>query len=249
MTTLPLQTQAKVKELLQSGQKITAIQFLCAEHKLSLTDAKDWILYLAGEISSAPGTPTSANSPALMRARAEYLLQSNNKIQAVKLLMDEYQISLKQAKELVDAAAGRSNFSLLKNPIGIVLFVFAGLGSLFLALSLYWLWQDYSFTQKAVTVLGIVVDLNYDSDDRESGAAPVVEFSWHGQKQIFYGSTYSNPPAVEIGEEIEVFVDPDNPKQAVLNMISERYILIFVFGFLGFVFCMIGFIGIWMSGK
>lgn len=37
---LPPQSQAKVKQLLQSGQKMAAIQFLCNEHKLSLLDAK-----------------------------------------------------------------------------------------------------------------------------------------------------------------------------------------------------------------
>lgn len=40
-----------------------------------------------------------------MRARVEDLLLSNNKIQAVKMVMHEYQISLKQAKELVDSVA------------------------------------------------------------------------------------------------------------------------------------------------
>lgn len=76
---LTQQSQTKVKELLQSGQKMAAIQFLCNEHKLSLLDAKHWVSYLAGETTQLPGTQTSTVSPALMRARVEDLLRSTIK--------------------------------------------------------------------------------------------------------------------------------------------------------------------------
>lgn len=245
---LPLESQNKVKEFLQRGQKMEAIQFLCKEHKLSLLDAKQWVSYLAGETTQIPGAQTSKVSPALMRARVEDLLRSNNKIQAVKLVMDEYQISLKQAKELVDAADTRSGFSLPKSPAGIVFILFAGLGTLFMLLSMYWLWTDYQFTSKAVPTSGQVIDLYYGMGSG-SGAAPVIEYTWKGTKMTYQGSTYSNPPAVEIGEQVELFINPDNPKDVVINLISERYILIFVFGFIGFVFSMIGYLGVWMGRK
>jgi ribosomal protein L7/L12 len=242
------QSQAKAKELLQHGQKIEAIQFLCKEHNLSLADAKDWIQYLAGETSQVPGTHTSAASPALMRARVEDLLRSNNKIQAIKMVMDEYKISLKQAKDLVDAADTRSGFSLPKSTTGIVFLFFAGLGTLFLTLSCYWLWRDYQFTSDAVSTTGKVIDLHYGMDG-DSGAAPVIEYYWKGTEMFYQGSVYSNPPAVEIGEHVELFINPDNPSDVVINLISERYILIFVFGFIGFVFSMIGYLGVWMGRR
>ena len=245
---LPPQSQAKVKELLQRGQKMEAIQFLCKEHQLSLPDAKEWVQYLAGETSIVPGTQTSTVSPALMRARVDDLLRSNNKIQAVKMVIDEYQISLKQAKELVDAADTRPGFSLPKSPAGIVFLLFAGLGTLFMLLSMYWLWTDYQFTSKAVPASGEVIDLYYGMGSR-SGDAPVIAYTWKGAKMTYQGSTYSNPPAVEIGEQVELFLNPDNPSDVVINLISERYILIFVFGFIGFVFSMIGYLGVWMGRK
>lgn len=243
---LPPQSQAKVKQLLQSGQKMAAIQFLCNEHKLSLLDAKNWVSYLAGETTLFPGSQTSTVSPALMRARVEDLLLSNNKIQAVKMVMHEYQISLKQAKELVDSVAPHQGFTFPKAGPRLVFLLLAAIGTLFTVLSIYWLWKDYTFTNNATTVTGTVVDLNYGMGSG-SGAAPVVAFQWQGKEMIFEGSTYSNPPAVEIGEQVELFVNPDNPKDVVINMISERYILIFVFGFIGFVLSLIGYLRVFLN--
>ena len=245
---LPLESQTKVKEFLKRGQKIEAISFLCNEHQLSLLDAKQWVSYLAGETTQLPGTQTSAISPTIMRARVEELLRSNNKTKAVKMVMDEYQISLKQAKELVDAADTRSGFSLPKNPASIVFLIFAGLGTIFMLLSMYWLWTDYQFTSNATPATGEVIDLYYGMGNG-NGAAPVIEYTWKGTKMTYQGSTYSNPPAVEIGEQVELFVNPDNPKDVVINLISERYILIFVFGFIGFVFSMIGYLGVWFGRR
>lgn len=245
---LPTQSQDKVKELLQSGQKMAAIQFLCNEHKLSLLDAKQWVSYLAGETTQLPSTQTSTVSPALMRARVEDLLRSNNKIQAVKIVMDEYRISLKQAKELVDAVAPSQGFTFPKAGPGLVFLLLAGIGTLFTVLSVYWLWADYTFTSKATIVTGTVVELHYGMGGG-NGAAPVVAYQWQGKEMTFEGSTYSNPPAVEVGEQVELFVNPDNPKDVLINMISERYILIFIFGFMGFVFSLIGYLGLWFGRK
>ncbi|MCW5911212.1 MAG: DUF3592 domain-containing protein [Cyclobacteriaceae bacterium] len=244
---LPSQSQAKVKELLQSGQKIAAIQFLCNQHQLSLADAKDWVAYLAGE-ATRPGAQPSTASPAVMRARVEDLLRSNNKIQAIKMVMDEYRISLRQAKRLVDTVASRQGFALPQDAPGIVFFVLAAVGTIFILLSMYWLGADYIFTSKAETVTGTVVDLSYG---RGSGntAAPVVSYTWQGKEMIFEGSTYSNPPAVEIGEQVELFVNPDNPNDVLINLVSERYILIFIFGFIGFVLSLIGYLGLGLGGK
>ncbi|GIL21682.1 MAG: hypothetical protein BroJett042_01950 [Bacteroidota bacterium] len=237
------QSQAKVKELLQSGQKIEAIQFLCKEHNLSLPDANEWVQYLAGE-TSRPGAQPATISSSLIRARVEDLLRSKNKIQAIKLVMDEYQVSLKQANDLVDAM-DPSRSPVLKDPIKYVLLLFVGLGILFAALSVYWLWADYQFTSNATPGTGTVVDFYYNK--RGGGAAPIIEYTWNGSLLTYQGETYSNPPSVAIGEQVELFINPDNPKEVVINLVFERYILVITFGFMGFIFSLVGYLGLWMK--
>lgn len=176
------------------------------------------------------------------KERVRTMLLQGQKIQAIKYLCDEYQLSLKEAMHLVDVVARESRVA---SPFSfrsgrIVLFVFGGLGTFFLLIATYAWWLDYRITHDSIVVTGEVIDLDYSGG---SGAAPVVAYTWKGKLKTCFGSTYSNPPAVEIGEQVEVLVNRNRPEEVVVNLITERFIFMGVFGFLGLVFGAIGFVG------
>ncbi|QLH34461.1 MAG: DUF3592 domain-containing protein [Cyclobacteriaceae bacterium] len=75
----------------------------------------------------------------------------------------------------------------------------------------------------------------------------MIEYTWNGRLLTYQGDTFSNPPSVAIGEQVELFINPDNPKEVVVNLVFERYILVIIFGFMGFIFSLVGYLGLWMK--
>lgn len=249
------QAKIKVKDFIARGQKIEAIKYLRENYPLSLPEAKNWIDYLSGETTVEPGAALpKAKSPltAVAREKVRSMVRAGKQLQAIKYLRDKYQLSLGQAKELVDTATNESGvkpaFTFIVQGV-IAYYIFAGIGTVFLVVAAYLYWQDYKITHDSIVVSGKVVELQYGSVDRESGAKPVVSYQWKGQSKLYYGSIYSNPPAVEVGDKVDLIVSRNNPDQATLNIFSERYLFMIVFGFLGLIFALIGYLGLFMRGN
>jgi len=244
--------KVKVKDFIVKGQKIAAIKYLREQYPLSLKEASDWVEYLGGGSVAKPSAfseiPTLTT---IAKAKVKSLVQKGKYIQAIKYLKEEFQLSLEQAKELIDLAsqeAGLSpGFSL--RGTALAMYIFAFLGTIFFIIAAYFYWIDYQITHDSIRVTGKVIELQYDNADQGSGAIPVVEYSWKGKTKVYHGSIYSNPPAVEVGEKVEIIVSRTDPDKFVVDLISERYILIFIFGILGFVFGAIGYIGIFYTGR
>lgn len=249
------QIKAKVKDFIAKGQKIEAIKYLRENYPLSLSEAKNWIDYLSGEATVEPGAVLpQAKSPltAVASEKVKSLVRVGKQLQAIKFLRDEYQLSLVQAKELVDTATNESGvkpaFTFVNQGV-IAYYIFAGIGTVFLIVAAYLYWQDYTITHDSIIVSGKVIELQYGSADRESGAIPVVWYQWKGQPKLYYGTIYSNPPAVEVGDKVDLIVSRNNPDQVTLNIFSERYLFMIVFGFLGLIFALIGYLGLFMRVK
>lgn len=246
------QVKAKVKDFIAQDQKIEAIKYLRENYPLSLSEAKNWIDYLSGEASVEPGTTlpqTKSPLTAVAHEKVKSLVRAGKQLQATKYLRDEYQLSLVQAKELVDTAmneAGVKPAYTFMNQGVIAYYIFAGIGTIFLIVAMYLYWHDYTITHDSVIVSGKVVELQYGSADHESGAIPVVSYQWKGQPKLYHGSIYSNPPAVEVGEKVDLIVSRNNPDQVTLNIFSERYLFMIVFGFLGLIFALIGYLALFM---
>jgi ribosomal protein L7/L12 len=245
------QVKAKVKDFIATGQKIEAIKYLRDNYPLSLADAKAWIDYLSGESSVEPGALSHTKSPltAVAHEKVKSLVRVGKQLQAIKYLIDQYQLSLVQAKELVDAASNESGVKptvTFRNPGMLGFYIFAGIGTLFLLIAAYFYWQDYTITHDSIIVTGKVIELRYGSSDLKSGAIPVVSYQWKGQPKLYYGSIYSNPPAVEVGEKVDLIVSRNNPDLVTLKIFSERYLFMIVFGFLGLIFALIGYLGLFM---
>jgi hypothetical protein len=77
------------------------------------------------------------------------------------------------------------------------------------------------------TTTGTVVDLNESSDPEGSCCtySPVIEFTVNGKPYIFTGDNATNPPAYQVGEEVEILYDPANPDTAQINKWTERWLM------------------------
>jgi hypothetical protein len=85
---------------------------------------------------------------------------------------------------------------------------------------------SWKLDNEGVTTTGIVVSLD-ESDDSEGGCcvySPVIEFEAGGQTYSFDGGNASNPPAYEVGEEVNVIYDPASPDTAQINKWTERWL-------------------------
>jgi hypothetical protein len=77
-----------------------------------------------------------------------------------------------------------------------------------------------------VTTPGVVVRLNEQSD-AEGGCCtyvPVVDFKVNDQVYTFEGDNASDPPAYQVGEQVNVRYDPTNPNTAQIDSFFERWI-------------------------
>ena len=103
-------------------------------------------------------------------------------------------------------------------------------GNLFLAG--FCLWGVYAgyiswkLENEGETTTGTVVRLE-ESDTSEGGCcvySPVVEFNANGQTYSFEGDNASDPPAYDVGEEVNVIYHPKDPDTAQINKWTERWL-------------------------
>ncbi|HRQ36437.1 MAG TPA: DUF3592 domain-containing protein [Chloroflexota bacterium] len=86
----------------------------------------------------------------------------------------------------------------------------------FIGLFLYFANRDYQLSQNGASVMGTVVGLD-ESDSAEGGCcvySPIVEFRVAGQTYTFDSGNASDPPRYDVGEQVEVIYDPNNPQRA-----------------------------------
>jgi Protein of unknown function (DUF3592) len=81
---------------------------------------------------------------------------------------------------------------------------------------------SWKLENEGITTTGMVVRLE-ESDSAEGGCcvySPVIEFTASDdQKYSFEGDTASDPPAYDVGEQVNVIYDPKDPDTAQINKI------------------------------
>ena len=117
--------------------------------------------------------------------------------------------------------------------------------------------HDMNKDKKVCTerVMGIVCALDedrrvdYDSDgDRTESVtyAPVFAYSYNGRDYKITGSTYSSSPDYNEGVQVEIYVDPNDPKRIYVPSYSEQknVHLAFIIGGGAFSLCFLLVLGI-----
>ncbi|WP_227814996.1 DUF3592 domain-containing protein [Nitrogeniibacter aestuarii] len=122
--------------------------------------------------------------------------------------------------------------------IKIVKFVFTLVGALLLALSAYLFEDTRTFVSEGEHGTGTVIDLLRSG---EGTYAPRVRFETPEERVVeFTSSTSANPPAYEVGEEVDVIYPADRPVDARISGFMTLWGGALITGILGAVFFLIG---------
>lgn len=118
----------------------------------------------------------------------------------------------------------------------VFLFTFGGVGALLLVIAAVLYFFDQQHVNQSMRVEGEVVRNQY----KGSMCRPVVRYTWMGEEKLYFSNTYSNPPAFEKGERVELLVNPAEPDHVMVNSFSERFLAIIILAgiggfFLGFI--------------
>ncbi|MDC0722008.1 DUF3592 domain-containing protein [Nannocystis bainbridge] len=113
----------------------------------------------------------------------------------------------------------------------------AGLGGLFFAVGLTLLIVNQRFYGSARRTDGEVVHLRFSN---KGSAAPDVAYTDHLGREHLHSSNVYSKPAYRVGEPVTIAFDPDDPGDAAIDSLTQRWLLPGIFGCIGLVHLGIG---------
>lgn len=127
--------------------------------------------------------------------------------------------------------------------------LFALVGTIF-GIVAYSSWSStQTLKRKGVETVGTVEGFNRN---RKGSSAPVIVYTTReGVEARYYSSTYSSPPAYDLGEEVKLWYMPNKPDDVVLSGI-DSWLFPVIFGAFSVIFAGIGYgglIGIWRKNR
>jgi hypothetical protein len=131
--------------------------------------------------------------------------------------------------------------------------IFMSIGMVMLAVVCYLLYDHQQFEKNAVNVKGTVVEFqSYISSNDNSSTTmytPVFEYTYKGKKYTYVSTTSSNVKEYEVGESLDILVDPENPAEVLVNSFMEKWFLPLLLGFMGTLFTGLGYVAFTVLGK
>ena len=118
---------------------------------------------------------------------------------------------------------------------GFELFVllFFTVGAIFAIISFTIYRNSRNLIENGIETKGTVIDL-HRLKPREYPLAPSIRyFKRDGTEHVFHSSEARNPPAYQIGEEVTLYYDPNDPNNVHLQ---GDYLFVYVFAGMGAVF-------------
>jgi hypothetical protein len=129
-------------------------------------------------------------------------------------LVDRYERGVDRAMVHVDRALGCGQ--LVYNAFMLLLMNLFFLG--FLGLSYWFFSESLHLARNGTPATGVVVDFS-ESNSADSGVtySPIVEFKVGRKTYEFDSGISSSPKAYDVGEEVPILYDPENPETAEIK--------------------------------
>jgi hypothetical protein len=184
--------------------------------------------------------------------KASRLIRSGMKIEAIKLLRDELNISLGRATSLARHLEMTDPSSRHKSPLNRSDFVMGFVGVLVLFVGLVGLYliiknvmQDLAFERTAIAITGtmIKIDQNTTTDDdgvSSTGYYPVFEYEINQKTYQTTSNVSLGEDNYEIGEEVPILIDPEDPEKIIVNTFTDRWMLYIILGAFALMFILMG---------
>ena len=115
-------------------------------------------------------------------------------------------------------------------------FIFGLVGIILLAVAVFSYFHTWSFMSDSLTSDGTVIDFVYS----DNAAYPTVRYQTQAGKFVeFTSNVGSNPPSFDKGELVEVYYNPENPREARIGTFFSLWGMVIIPGVLGLVFSFI----------
>lgn len=125
----------------------------------------------------------------------------------------------------------------------LVMLLFFTIGAVFAIISFTIYRNSRNLIENGVKTTGVVIDL-HRLKPREYPLAPSIRyFKRDGTEHVFHSSEARNPPAYQIGEEVTLYYDPNDPNNVHLQ---GNYLFVYVFAGMGAMFWLFS---IWYVGS
>ncbi|MBL6447381.1 DUF3592 domain-containing protein [Fulvivirga sp. 29W222] len=163
------------------------------------------------------------------------LLIKGRKIEAIKYLRTNFDLTLKDAKrlaELIDEDIAEGEYIRKPGPfrsggVSALTYVFGLIGAIMLGIGVYLYLSHRNFVKEAEQTVAVVI---------HNPSQPVFEYKFEGQTYTYYSNIESQPPSYSVGEEVWVYVNPDDPHDVLINTFMDRWFVITLVGGMGVIF-------------
>jgi len=205
------------------------------------------------------------------KEHAVQLIEMGDNLEAVRYLQQTLQITAEQAlvlteklKEEVEASPLLDEFKAMQQELSqkpsinlgrLVGSIFMSVGAIMLVVVAYLIVSNYQFTQRAKVVTGKVT--NYDSYQSyhkdNSGSTtmytPTFEYTFNGKIYSHKSTTSSSSKSFDIGESVEILVDPSDPHSILIHDFFDEWFLSILLGIMGTMFTGMGYLAYRILGK
>ncbi len=98
-----------------------------------------------------------------------------------------------------------------------------------LAIGLYYGYSSWHLTTQGSRIVGNVVQMISSEDDNgDYSYAPVVQYAVNGNTYTYESHNYTNPPAYQEGQQVQLLYDPAHPDKARISNFLELWLLPFL---------------------
>jgi hypothetical protein len=166
--------------------------------------------------------------------KIKVLLFEHKKEEAESVLVTEAGLSETEAKSYLsrlEASLDKTN----TKPNKTAVFIVMGVGFVMWGLAIYFYTDKNSQLSNSYLATGVVVDFIIND-----GAAAVISYEVAGTQYEYISNIYSNPPAFELNETVEIYIDNQDPTEITINSFINKWLLVTIFASFGLVLDLIG---------